>query len=778
MSCYKDKNFNKQMKSLEKESYSTEHIRNVKNRMARLSIKSGKIKKAIGIAEDAFCFPILDDDDLALLKTLGDAYKLAGRQTESLKCFNGVYFNTHNYVENSEYTQKILIEKNSVYKAFLDGNRSVAVITEIINENIALFRITEAVIFYAYLRKIIVNTAFDNLFSTRFSYAVDFINDLLNDEKAEVSLISDSGTISDLLRDNALSNCLGLLGIKVKVAYKSEGIVKENAFADFVIAIEQMSEREIEEYLVEADRKNISSRPIIVIGNSYKLQNLAENNRMYRYFEMFYRHYETVCTPHKDCILFGDFYKTSSYLYKTDTQAILNRVPKYDYTILIPVRNSAKYLEFALKTCLNVKYKGKFEILISDNSDKGNSQIENCIKKYRSEFADLNYIRAPFRLSLAKSFEFAYLQAQGKRIISLGSDDGVLPDILSRLDEVFDKYPNPIVHFEGVNYCWPEEDSLNGWLFFRKTFLPNNQNICEIDMKRIRNDFVFGNYDLTILPIMYLHNCIEKSVITDIINSTGKFEFGGAQDTYTGVINSFLYDKITYTDYPLFIIGASNIGVGRSSVNLARDNKAKKIFSLMESDYRYLNYYHTKYFKSRIIGIYISLDAWFIYQEFVRIRSLNIIKGVEELDFPAENFIAKLNEMYKTYSLFTNDINILYKQTEQAAATFGSKVYGEFLRLQPDWIKEREMRKANEKKLKTKIKRSRLVKKLYSYYIKFKSNMRKKETERMTIYSDNEYSLKRESGYSLSVNGKDVKLSNIFEASIYADKWLKENLKI
>ena len=74
------------------------------------------------------------------------------------------------------------------------------------------------------------------------------------------------------------------------------------------------------------------------------------------------------------------------------------------------------------------------------------------------EFKDehVKYFRTPRELHLPKSFEYAFLQASGDYILSIGSDDALLPWTLEVLDEVANRYPEEeVIYWERGFYAWP-----------------------------------------------------------------------------------------------------------------------------------------------------------------------------------------------------------------------------------------------------------------------------------------------------------------------------------
>ena len=150
----------------------------------------------------------------------------------------------------------------------------------------------------------------------------------------------------------------------------------------------------------------------------------------------------------------GDYLSYSSDIYGYDVRDDLDATAEVDFSIVIPVRNSGETLRYTLKTCLNQRYNGSYEILVSDNSaDQDTGVYELC-----RELNDprIRYIRTPRVLRLTKSFEFAYLHTRGEFILSIGADDALLPWGLETVKYVLNQFPNEnIVQWDRGFYAWP-----------------------------------------------------------------------------------------------------------------------------------------------------------------------------------------------------------------------------------------------------------------------------------------------------------------------------------
>lgn len=273
----------------------------------------------------------------------------------------------------------------------------------------------------------------------------------------------------------------------------------------------------------------------------------------------------------------GNYLSYISRIYCFNVEEEINKPSECKFSIVIPARNSAYTLRHTLETCLNQRYKGDYEIVISDNSTNGNTEVYDLVKQINDP--RIKYYKAPRNLHLPKSFEFAYLKAKGEFIISIGSDDALLPWGLSVIDEIIDKYPNEdIVHWERGFYAWP---GFNGGqenkFFIPREYKKDEYKIHKVDSEEYLAKILNNPEAMYGLPMLYINSGFKRSYIKRIYQQTGRLWDGICQDIYMGVINVGINKEILNIQYPITIAGMSNSSIGYLA-NKAEENvsKAKK----------------------------------------------------------------------------------------------------------------------------------------------------------------------------------------------------------
>ncbi|MHC1749830.1 MAG: glycosyltransferase family 2 protein [Cellulosilyticaceae bacterium] len=278
----------------------------------------------------------------------------------------------------------------------------------------------------------------------------------------------------------------------------------------------------------------------------------------------------------EDKMSFGWVGKYTSYIsqiYNFDIETEVNRPSECKFSIVIPARNSIELLRHTIKTCLNQRYIGCYEIVISDNSTNGNKAVYDLC----CELDDprIKYYKTPRDLQLSKSFEFAFLKAKGEFIISIGSDDAVLPWTLEVLDEIINQYPEEdIFQWERGFYAWT---GFNGGQE-HQFIIPGDYKKEEYGVYKIDKIDYFARLcdnpqSMYTLPNLYINSGFRRSYIKTLLNKTSRLWDGICQDIYIGITNICINDYIMNIKYPLTIAGMTPSSIGSKSNKAARTIK-------------------------------------------------------------------------------------------------------------------------------------------------------------------------------------------------------------
>ena len=264
----------------------------------------------------------------------------------------------------------------------------------------------------------------------------------------------------------------------------------------------------------------------------------------------------------------GDYCKYMSYIYGFSVRERIDRPAECDVSIVIPVRNSVDTLRYTLQTCLNQKCDADYEIVLSDNSDEGNSAIYDLYKELHDP--RIHYYRTPFMMNLTKSFEFAFLQARGKFIFSIGADDGVFPWTVQRIMMALPVMKDSdILQWNRGFYGWPN-------------FNPRQRNILSCNLvenklpmvvhkRSLRDDFAVNMQNIESglygIPFFYINSGFKREYYHKLLQDTGRLWDGSSQDLYMGAINLSINDFCYYLNEPLSVAGMSSNSIGANNTS-------------------------------------------------------------------------------------------------------------------------------------------------------------------------------------------------------------------
>ncbi len=268
----------------------------------------------------------------------------------------------------------------------------------------------------------------------------------------------------------------------------------------------------------------------------------------------------------------GNYLSYISRIYGFDVQEELSKSAECDFSIVIPARNSAAALKYTLLSCLNQRFKGNYEIVLSDNSTDGNTDVYDLYRELND--ARIKYYKTPRNLALSKSFEFAFLKAKGNFIFSLGSDDAVLPWGLEVLSQVLTGIPNDeIMMWDRGFYAWP---GFNGGqqnqFVIPRQYQKSDIKVERIDAQTLLAQVLCNPDDMYGLPMLYINSGFKRSYMHTLLRETGRLWDGVCQDIYIGIVNISIYKELAMIKYPLTIAGMTGASIGMLSNKSIKNN--------------------------------------------------------------------------------------------------------------------------------------------------------------------------------------------------------------
>lgn len=434
------------------------------------------------------------------------------------------------------------------------------------------------------------------------------------------------------------------------------------------------------EYLVNYINDNFAYKGLcIVISNGFTMDELSNKKLMQKKLQ---RLYDFQSDFYEDNITFGWYGNYLTYIsevYRYDVEKAMNEDSEYDFSIVIPARNSAYTLKETIKTCLNQRYKGKYEIIISDNSTNGNTEVYELCREINDP--RIKYYKTPRDLHLPKSFEFAYLKAKGEFIISIGSDDAILPWALEVLTDVLKKHPNEdIIQWERGFYAWP---GFNGGqeneLFVPREYKKGEYEPYEVDNKEYLAKVLNNPQEMYSLPMLYINSGFKRSYIKRIYQQTGRLWDGICQDIYMGVVNVGINETILNIKYPITIAGMSSNSIGYTA-NKPVSNMKKG--NIIDKESRTTNNIggFSRTFIERLIPQNLGSDVSSLYDCLLRV----VARGIFPIEY-IDNLFDFKKMFLECYKLL--DIRDVYYDKKIHIMRYTASLHGEeFLKWFDDTI--------------------------------------------------------------------------------------------
>lgn len=316
---------------------------------------------------------------------------------------------------------------------------------------------------------------------------------------------------------------------------------------------------------------------ILVLASSPKFEELSHTTVLKNRIDNLSGYQEGLRTSHYAFGWCGSYLDYIGQLYSMDVKAMLDREPECRFSIVIPVRNSAATLQYTLQSCLNQRFQGDYEIVISDNSTEENVEVYQYVQTLNDN--RIRYYRTPRDLRLSRSFEYAFLQTRGEYVLSIGADDAVLPWTLEVWNQVIEQFPNEEVFaWDRGFYAWPGFNGGQQHQFIIPGKYEKEQYSARYEepiyyLKRVLEQPSI----MYALPMLYINSGFKRSYIKTILKKTGRLWDGICQDIYMGVIVASIKDKIVRMQYPLTIAGMSNASVGAQANFPMQDHKKAEL---------------------------------------------------------------------------------------------------------------------------------------------------------------------------------------------------------
>jgi glycosyltransferase involved in cell wall biosynthesis len=223
-------------------------------------------------------------------------------------------------------------------------------------------------------------------------------------------------------------------------------------------------------------------------------------------------------------------------------------------SVVIPTRERADTLLFALQSCVNQAYQDVEFVVCNNASTDGTEALVQGFNDHR-----IRLINPGRRLSMRENWEFALANVAGKYVIFIGDDDALMPNALETLSQILATGKVDAVKWHTPIYHWLAAGNSNSGKFS----LILGGRAAYIKSAAALRGLRWGYLHYHFLPIVY-HGAVSMSCINRIKAKSGDFFCGESPDVYSAIAVASSIEKYIYLQIPLTINGVSRHSTGTS----------------------------------------------------------------------------------------------------------------------------------------------------------------------------------------------------------------------
>lgn len=232
------------------------------------------------------------------------------------------------------------------------------------------------------------------------------------------------------------------------------------------------------------------------------------------------------------------------------------------FTVIIPQKNRAEYLEATIRTCMLQNYPN-FQIIVSDDcSDDNSVEVANRLANIDSR---IKVFAHQEHLGMHDNFEFALNQVTEGYVIALGGDDGLTPGCIWRMYEILKESGRQLLTWIPASFYYPDNLSEDGDCLFivRKK---------KADYKIIKSaEFLKGisktfRYQIDECPMFYVKGVASVDLVNRVKQRTKdhSFYYCPTPDGYSGVVLAGEVEDYVLSYEPLSIMGTTSKSQGKN----------------------------------------------------------------------------------------------------------------------------------------------------------------------------------------------------------------------
>ncbi len=230
------------------------------------------------------------------------------------------------------------------------------------------------------------------------------------------------------------------------------------------------------------------------------------------------------------------------------------------FTVIIPQKNRAEYLEPTLKTCMIQDYPN-FEVIVSDDCSDDNS-VE-VAQRLASRDNRIKVFPHEQHLGMRDNFEFALNQVKPGYVMALGGDDGLTPGCIWKMYKILKETGKELLTWVPASMVYPEnEDEKNIFKVTRKR-APIKIIKSKDFLRHICDTF---QYLIDDCPMFYIKGVASTNLVERVKSRTKdhSFYYCPTPDGFSGVVLAGEVEDYVKSFEPLSISGTTKKSQGKN----------------------------------------------------------------------------------------------------------------------------------------------------------------------------------------------------------------------
>lgn len=233
---------------------------------------------------------------------------------------------------------------------------------------------------------------------------------------------------------------------------------------------------------------------------------------------------------------------------------MINHKEEYPlFTVIIPQKNRAEYLQYTLRTCMIQDYPN-LEFIVSDDCSDDNS-VE-IVQQLMKEDSRIKLIEHKCHVGMRENFEIALNSVRPGYVMALGGDDGLVPGCFWKMYEIIKETGTALLTWKMHIYRYPDNGRTARFLVPKKQF-DGYRFIKSTDfLNKISKSF---KYLIDECPMFYVKGVASTDLVYRVKSRTpdGSFYYCPTPDGFSGVVLAGEVETFVYTCEPLSINGST-----------------------------------------------------------------------------------------------------------------------------------------------------------------------------------------------------------------------------